>query len=83
MQANSKSMLPCLTALQVMKVLFDLDAVKCGSSTELRVRRKELSTRANALLDEIQAAHKAKPAAAHSAAHQQQEKPKRTSWFRR
>jgi hypothetical protein len=46
----------------VMKVLFALDAVSCGSAVELRSKRKELTTRANKLLDAIQAAQK--PAAA-------------------
>lgn len=47
----------------VMKVLFALDAISCGAP-ELRAKRKELTTGANKLLDEIQAAHKAAPSAA-------------------
>lgn len=48
----------------VMKVLFALDGTSCGAATELRAKRKELTQQANALLDRIQAAHKAAPAAA-------------------
>lgn len=47
----------------VMKVLFLLDSVSCGSALELRDVRKRLSAEANRLLDEMQAAHKDGPAA--------------------
>ncbi|KAF6251332.1 hypothetical protein COO60DRAFT_635437 [Scenedesmus sp. NREL 46B-D3] len=47
----------------VMKVLFVLDAVSCGAAVELRSIRKRLTTEANQLLDDIQAAYKAQPAA--------------------
>jgi hypothetical protein len=52
----------------VMKVLFALDETSCGAATELRAKRKELTLQANALLDKIQAAHKAAPAGAAAAA---------------
>lgn len=52
----------------VMKVLFALDAVTCGSAVELRSKRKDLTTRANQLLDSITAAHKAPPNPAAAAA---------------
>jgi hypothetical protein len=52
----------------VMKVLFALDAVTCGSAIELRSKRKDLTTRANQLLDAITAAHKAPPNPAAAAA---------------
>lgn len=52
----------------VMKVLFALDAVTCGSAVELRSKRKDLTTRANQLLDAITAAHKAPPNPAAAAA---------------
>lgn len=52
----------------VMKVLFALDAVTCGSAVELRSKRKDLTMRANQLLDSISAAHKAPPNPAAAAA---------------
>lgn len=52
----------------VMKVLFALDAVTCGSAVELRSKRKDMTTRANQLLDSITAAHKAPPNPAAAAA---------------
>jgi hypothetical protein len=51
-----------------MKVLFALDAVSCGSASELRSKRKELTTRANKLLDALQAAQKPAAAATEAAA---------------
>jgi hypothetical protein len=38
------------------RVLLDLDATPCGAAAELRVVRKRLVARANALLDAVQAA---------------------------
>jgi hypothetical protein len=57
----------------VMKVLFLLDSVGCGAAVELRMIRKQLSAAANCLLDEIQAAYKAKPAGPVHAQQQQQQ----------
>jgi hypothetical protein len=57
----------------VMKVLFTLDSVSCGTAVELRTARKRLTTKANGLLDQAQAAYKAQPAALQNAQQQQQQ----------
>jgi ribosomal protein L12E/L44/L45/RPP1/RPP2 len=72
-----------------MAALLSLDAVECSTPAR-RAQRKALTNQANALLDELQAAHKASPAApaaaaaAPPAAAAPAAKPTRSkSWFKR